>query len=37
MGPIALHPLLEGKWGLLVTFRKAFDPVATTVSEGVRE
>lgn len=30
MGPIALHPLLEGKWGLVVTFGKAFDPVATT-------
>lgn len=30
MGPIAFHPLIEGKWGLVVTFNKAFDPVATT-------
>ena len=32
MGPIAFHPLIEGKWGLVVTFRKAFDPVVTTVN-----
>lgn len=31
LGPISYHSLIEGKWGLIITFHKAFDPVATTV------
>lgn len=31
LGPISYHALIEGKWGLIVTFHKSFDPVATTV------
>jgi thioredoxin-dependent peroxiredoxin len=30
VGNITFHDLLEGRWGLLLTFDKAFDPVATT-------
>eukprot|EP01041_Mallomonas_annulata_P002612 gene2612-5105_t len=30
MGTISLQSLLDGKWGLLVSFRMSFDPVATT-------
>lgn len=32
LGPISYHALIEGKWGLIITFHKAFDPVTTTVS-----
>ncbi len=31
LGPISFHSLIEGKWGLVFTFHKAFDPVSTTV------
>lgn len=31
LGPISYHSFIEGKWGLILTFQKAFDPVATTV------
>jgi len=30
VGRVDLHDLIDGKWLLLVTFNKAFDPVATT-------
>jgi hypothetical protein len=32
MGPISFHSFIEGKWALLLTFNKCFDPVATTVN-----
>jgi hypothetical protein len=31
LGPISYHALIEGKWGLIITFHRSFDPVATTV------
>eukprot|EP00607_Mallomonas_marina_P000606 CAMPEP_0182428834 /NCGR_PEP_ID=MMETSP1167-20130531/23972_1 /TAXON_ID=2988 /ORGANISM="Mallomonas Sp, Strain CCMP3275" /LENGTH=210 /DNA_ID=CAMNT_0024611977 /DNA_START=165 /DNA_END=794 /DNA_ORIENTATION=- len=30
MGNVSFHSLIDGKWGLLVTFRACFDPVVTT-------
>jgi alkyl hydroperoxide reductase subunit AhpC len=30
MGRIGYRELIDGKWGMLVTFNTAFDPVATT-------
>ena len=35
MGMISLHSLIDGKWGLVVTFKNAFDPVCTTVSTWI--
>ena len=29
-GPLELYPLINGRWSLLLSFSKAFDPVATT-------
>jgi alkyl hydroperoxide reductase subunit AhpC len=30
LGMISFREMIEGRWCLLVTFRTAFDPVATT-------
>ena len=30
MGRISLKEVIDGRWGLVVTFGTAFDPVATT-------
>lgn len=30
MGRVAYHSLIDGKWGVIVSFKQSFDPVATT-------